>query len=98
MYIFSVIYLGSVLMLAVAYPIGDKTSSVNHPAVSPAPVPAKPTTGSASHPGSKSDGQETDILEPIKLTNETLPHTGIDTEANELEAKPQKPHNQCVVA
>ncbi|KAF7342346.1 hypothetical protein MVEN_01823200 [Mycena venus] len=91
MYIFSVIYLASALMLAaVASPIANKPPA-NHPSISSGAAPAEPSPA-ASHPDSTSEGQG-DIFNPVQLVNETLPHIG-----NEEEAKPKPPHGLCVIA
>ncbi|KAJ6459955.1 hypothetical protein C8R45DRAFT_1109322 [Mycena sanguinolenta] len=101
MYILPIIYLASAMILVVASPITNKPPSpaasgtaVASKAVPAHPNPSQPSTG--SQPGAKSEedtGKGTDILNPIPLTNETLPHIGIDEEAN-----PKGAHNGCVIA
>ncbi|KAF8209161.1 hypothetical protein K438DRAFT_1754206 [Mycena galopus ATCC 62051] len=109
MYILSVIYLGSALILVLASPIANKPPSpASPPAISAAAVPPQvdiparaveirvtnPSQPSiAPPPAPNSEGNGTDILQPVKLVNETLPHIGIDEEAS-----PKGPHNGCVIA
>ncbi|KAJ7910883.1 hypothetical protein B0H13DRAFT_2328938 [Mycena leptocephala] len=94
MNIFFVTYFLFTLFFAVlASPIVSKPppSKASHPASSVTPTATSPST--MSQPDSKSVEKGKDIFDPIKLTNETLPLLGIDDEA-----KPQKPHGQCVIA
>ncbi|KAJ6562210.1 hypothetical protein B0H19DRAFT_1143841 [Mycena capillaripes] len=113
MHISSIIYTLSALILAVnASPIANKPpAAVNPPAaLSSVAAPAEPSAAvnppaalstvaapaepsAAPQANSKPEGQGTDIFDHIPLTSEAIPHLGIEDEA-----KPQKPHGQCVIA
>ncbi|KAJ7031442.1 hypothetical protein C8F04DRAFT_1096242 [Mycena alexandri] len=106
MHLFSLICLLSALILAVfGVPIGIEPPppTTGRPASNPAAPPVKPgATGPGSAKSSPPEaspaantpvGGNADIFQPLQLTNETLPHLGLEDEA-----RPKAPHGLCVIA
>ncbi|KAJ7747861.1 hypothetical protein B0H16DRAFT_1725895 [Mycena metata] len=100
MHLFSLICLLSALILAVfgsPISITPPPPAASHSASNPAAPPVKPSAAESgstkSGPPSTPVGSKGDIFQPLQLTNETLPHLGLEDEA-----RPKAPHGLCIIA